>query len=75
MVCAHRKRNPAFAWALQAVDKRGLRMKGHSKKDLAPDGEILQKLLDDLAARNGGSLLFHNGGKHGKNHHGDEHPM
>ena len=39
-------------------------MSGRTRKELGPEKEKLKKLLSDLAARNGGSLYFENGGKH-----------
>ena len=58
MVCAHRSRNPAFAWALHTIEKRGMRMTGNKKHDLIPDPAALQQILGELETRNGNSFHF-----------------
>lgn len=44
-------------------------MSGVSKKNLVADPDILEKLLSDLAEKNGGSLKFTGGGRHHASKH------
>jgi hypothetical protein len=44
-------------------------MTGSHKKNLEADPVILEKILSDLAAKNGGTLQFTGGGKHHAHHH------
>jgi len=57
-VCAHRTRNPAFAWALHYAEKHELSMVGDSRKKLHTDPVMLRQLLSELKGRNKDSLHF-----------------